>query len=69
MKILVCDDDKEIVEAISIYLKQEGYNVVPAYNGKEALQLMKEKEDFLQDLKVNWICEWIGIRPRVPRKL
>lgn len=44
MTILVCDDDKEIVEAISIYLKQEGYDIVPAYNGKEALQLMKEKE-------------------------
>ena len=44
MTILVCDDDKEIVEAISIYLKQEGYDIVPAYNGKEALKLMQEKE-------------------------
>lgn len=44
MTILVCDDDKEIVEAISIYLKQEGYTVIPAYNGKEALQLAKEQE-------------------------
>ncbi len=44
MTILVCDDDKEIVEAISIYLKQEGYQVVPAYNGKEALELMKTEE-------------------------
>ncbi len=44
MTILVCDDDKEIVEAISIYLKQEGYDIVPAYNGKEALQLVKEQE-------------------------
>ena len=44
MTILVCDDDKEIVEAISIYLKQEGYDIVPAYNGKDALQLVKEQE-------------------------
>lgn len=44
MTILVCDDDKEIVEAITIYLKQEGYDVVPAYNGREALKLMQEKE-------------------------
>ena len=44
MTILVCDDDKEIVEAISIYLKQEGYNIVSAYNGKEALQVVKEQE-------------------------
>lgn len=44
MKVLVCDDDKEIVEAISIYLRQEGYDVVPAYDGLEALRLVKEKE-------------------------
>ena len=52
MTILVCDDDKEIVEAISIYLRQEGYDVVPAYNGKEALQLMKEKEVHLVILDI-----------------
>lgn len=44
MTILVCDDDKEIVEAVSIYLNQEGYEVVPAYNGREALELVKKKE-------------------------
>lgn len=52
MTILVCDDDKEIVEAISIYLKQEGYDIVPAYNGKEALKLMKEKEIHLVILDI-----------------
>ena len=35
--ILVCDDDKEIVKAIEIYLSREGYNVLKAYNGMEAL--------------------------------
>lgn len=44
MKILVCDDDKEIVEAISIYLKQEGYEVILAYNGREALEVAKKEE-------------------------
>lgn len=44
MTILVCDDDKEIVEAISIYLKQEGYEVAVAYNGREALKLVREQE-------------------------
>lgn len=43
MTILVCDDDKEIVEAISIYLKQEGYKVISAHNGREALAVMKEE--------------------------
>ena len=32
MKILVCDDDREIVEAITIYLEKEGYSVIAAYN-------------------------------------
>ena len=42
--ILVCDDDKEIVEAIEIYLSQEGYHILKAYDGVEALGIM-EKED------------------------
>ena len=42
--ILVCDDDKEIVEAIDIYLQQEGYQVLKAYDGEEALEILKEKE-------------------------
>ena len=44
MNILVCDDEKEIVDAIEIYLKHEGYTVFRAANGAEALTLL-EKED------------------------
>ena len=36
--ILVCDDDKDIVAAIKIYLESEGYGVITAYDGKEALE-------------------------------
>lgn len=43
-KILVCDDDKEIVEAIEIYLLQEGYDVLKAYDGEEALKVLKEEK-------------------------
>ena len=43
-KILVCDDDKEIVEAIDIYLTQEGYQIVKAYDGEEAIKKLKEEE-------------------------
>ena len=43
-KILVCDDDKDIVDAIDIYLTQEGYQVLKAYNGEEAIKVLKEKE-------------------------
>lgn len=41
--ILVCDDDREIVEAIDIYLSQEGYRILKAYDGIEALSIL-EKE-------------------------
>lgn len=44
MTILVCDDDKESVEAIEIYLMQEGYNVEKAYDGQEALKIVKDKK-------------------------
>ena len=42
--ILVCDDDRDIVSALTIYLTTSGYQVFPAYDGQEALALM-EKED------------------------
>ena len=40
--ILVCDDEKDIVSALSIYLKSDGYQVYKAYNGKEALELVQK---------------------------
>lgn len=43
-KILVCDDDKDIVEAIDIYLTQEGYEVQKAYDGDEAIKILKSNE-------------------------
>ena len=39
--ILVCDDDRQIVEAIDIYLTGEGFEVIKAYDGAEALELLK----------------------------
>ncbi len=44
MNILVCDDDKEIVDAIRIYLENEGYKVLNAHNGIEALEILEENE-------------------------
>lgn len=43
-KILVCDDDHEIVDAISIYLKQEGYGVIKAYDGLQAIEAMENND-------------------------
>ena len=50
--ILVCDDDKEIVKAIDIYLSKEGYNILKAYNGNEALDIIKNNEIHLVVLDI-----------------
>ena len=44
VQVLVCDDDKEIVEAIEIYLTQEGYRVLKAYDGEQALEVLGREE-------------------------
>ena len=44
MNILVCDDDREIVNAIEIYLRNEGYDVFKAYDGAEALTVVGKEE-------------------------
>ncbi len=44
-KILVVDDDKEIVKAIEIYLSKENYEIVKAYNGKEAIEQIEKNKD------------------------
>ena len=42
--ILICDDEKDIVSALKIYLASDGYQIYEAYNGKEALEIMKKEE-------------------------
>ncbi len=42
--ILVCDDDREIVDAIEIYLQQEGYHILKAYDGEQALEVLGSQE-------------------------
>ena len=42
--VLVCDDEKDIVSALRIYLESEGYNVFIAYNGQEAIDVIKEND-------------------------
>src|SRR5699024_1583533 len=45
MKILVVDDDKDIVELLSIYIQNEGYEVEKAFSGKEALTKLNTNSD------------------------
>lgn len=63
-KILVCDDDKDIVEAIDIYLTQEGYEVLKAYDGDEAIGA-----DNTVAVHIRHIREKIEINPKEPRYL
>ncbi len=65
--ILVCDDEKDIVSALSIYLKADGYQVFEAYNGKEAVEMIQEHEIHLVLLdimmpKMNGISAMVKIR-------
>lgn len=62
MNILVCDDDKEIVRAIGIYLKNEGYRVLEAYDGIEALDILRKEEIHLIIMDI--MMPRMGCRPR-----
>ena len=44
-KILICDDEKEILEVLQIYLEREGYEVIKAYDGKEAIDIVENDND------------------------
>lgn len=67
--ILVCDDDRDIVEALTIYLTNEGYQVFPAYTGAEALRVLDSREVhlILMDImmpKMDGIQATVKIRER-----
>ena len=72
--ILVCDDDKDIVEAISIYLEQEGHQILKAYDGQQALLVLQKNEVDLLIIDVmmpklniiNLRKKWKGICSQVP---
>ena len=42
--ILICDDDRDIVSALDIYLTSEGYHTIAAYDGRQALKAVEENE-------------------------
>lgn len=52
MNVLIVDDDKEIVESIAIFLSSEGYGILRAYDGLEALDVLSENEVHLMILDV-----------------
>jgi DNA-binding NtrC family response regulator len=68
--ILICDDDEDILSALEIYLWQEGYEVIKAANGLEALEAARQNNIHLfitvlvlvgnsppqQSLYIQWLC-------------
>ena len=60
--ILVCDDDKQIVEAINIYLTGEGFEVIKAYDGYEALEYLEDHEVNLMIVDVELLGGVLNIR-------
>ncbi|WP_343209957.1 response regulator transcription factor [Anaerolentibacter hominis] len=62
--ILVCDDDKDIVDAIEIYLSQEGYQIFKAYTGREALEIISSNDIHLALMDI-MMPEMDGIRATI----
>lgn len=44
-KILICDDEKEILEILELYLEKEGYEILKAIDGKEAISILNSEND------------------------
>lgn len=73
IKLLVVDDDKEIAELAAIYLKEDGYKVLTAYNGRDALTLMQQEEIHLAILDIMMpgmdgfeVCRYIRQKSNIP---
>lgn len=67
--ILVCDDEKDIVSALEIYLKTEGYNIFKAYNGKEALEILEKSEIHLVLMDIMMpVCDGVTATARLREK-
>ena len=71
--ILVIDDDKKIVELVTLYLKRDGYTVLPAYDGHEALDVARRKRPdlivldlMLPELAGTDVCKLIRAESQVP---
>lgn len=67
--ILVCDDEKDIVSALEIYLRTEGYNVYKAYNGEEALDVLDKNEIHLVLMDIMMpVCDGVTATVRLREK-
>ena len=67
--ILVCDDEKDIVSALEIYLTADGYQIFTAYNGRQAVDILNKEEIHLvlMDImmpEMNGISAMVKIREK-----
>ncbi len=72
-RILVVDDDKKIVELVSLYLKREGYSILTAYDGRAALEIARQKQPdlivldlMLPEMNGREVCRVLRGESRVP---
>ena len=64
--VLICDDEKDIVSALEIYLKVEGYNIFKAYNGQEALDIVSQNDIHLVLMDIMMpLCDGITATSRL----
>lgn len=67
--ILICDDEKDIVSALEIYLKTENYNVFKAYNGAEALEIIEQNDIHLVLMDIMMpVCDGVTATARLREK-
>jgi DNA-binding response OmpR family regulator len=73
LDILIVDDDKKIVNLVALYLKHEGFNVLTAYDGQEAIDLALQRQPALVILDLllpkvtgSEVCEILRAKSRVP---
>ena len=59
--ILICDDDRDIVSALKIYLSGQDYNLFAAYSGTQALEVLRE-----HDIQLILMTSWAGWTSRIP---
>lgn len=71
--ILVVDDDRKIVDLVALYLKRDGYSVLPAYDGQEALEMARRRRPdlvvldlMLPELSGMDVCKLLRAESRMP---
>ena len=63
--ILVCDDEKDIVSALKIYLTSDGYRVYEAYDGQEAVDIIRNEDICRESVWISERCHRLHLKNRI----